>query len=326
MRRRYRLRGALCGAVLFALTSSGGGGGHVSGEPVLVGHEHGCARRTFGCDARYQGDRSVGASPVCEVSRPAFGHRRKRRTEGERRSRVRCAGRDAVRVRSLDRQGPASGLPICASDVGRGAECGAVPILNVRSNEGCPKRVVRRRKRLSSRARREWGDPNRPARDVCPGARKTSCSSRNSNFVRPPLELLIETWHPQRSLSTPVRAARARGIGRPGRTSISTIGDRQRGSRQDHRSHRPAVAGWQTRPCRPADNGVFDGLQPCVDGAGQIDVDTTRTSDGTHELVVHAQDVAGNSPLRKSWRHASTTRRLSESTLRHRRERLAQPL
>jgi len=171
-----------------------------------------------------------------------------------------------------------------------------VPILNVRSNEGCPKRGRAQAKDVSARELGVNGATRIVQRVTCVPARgKTSCSSRNSNFVRTDrLELLIEDVAPPTvAIDAGTALGRAEWVA-GAHQHLDYVATDNAGVDRVTAAIAGAVAGWQTRPCRPADNGVFDDLQPCVDGAGQIDVDTTRTSDGTHELVVHAQDVAGN--------------------------------
>jgi hypothetical protein len=172
-----------------------------------------------------------------------------------------------------------------------------LPILNVRPNEGCPKRGRAQGKSVSGREIELNGATRIVQRVTCvPSRGKSACSTRNANYVRTDrLSLLVEDTAPPSIEIFPMTlepgdwmAGRFQPLNFRARDNVG-IASASAGIAD-------ATVGSETPTCRRAvpETDGFAELLPCVPTAGQIDIDTTRIPDGTHEIAVRVQDIAGN--------------------------------
>lgn len=154
-------------------------------------------------------------------------------------------------------------------------------ILNVRPNEGCPKRGRAQGKAVAGRELALNGATRIVQRVTCVPARgKSACSGRSANYVRtdrlalvvedaipPSLEVALQDggWIAGRSQPLLYSARDNTGI-----ANVSAgIGD--------------TIVGSETPACRRAapDTDGFSDLRPCAPTSGRLYIDTTKIPDGT---------------------------------------------
>jgi hypothetical protein len=176
-----------------------------------------------------------------------------------------------------------------------------LPIVNVRPNEGCPKRGRAQGKSVSGREVALNGATRIVQRVTCVPVRgKSACSTRNANYVRTErLSLLIEDGEPP-SLGILPALSLSRGDWIAGRHQVLRFNARDNaGIANATALIGNVIVGSETPTCSravPVSDGYAE-LRPCVESAGMIDIDTTQIPDGTHEIVVQIRDIAGNTTV-----------------------------
>lgn len=171
-----------------------------------------------------------------------------------------------------------------------------IPIKNVRANERCPR--ARRAQIAGYKSRRfdVTGATRIVQRVMCvAGQGARSCSARGANYIRtykaevgiadglaPTVGILGDT-------------ALARSEWASGTQPLAYDASDNVGVRTAQAMVSGQTGGSQQRPCALASlGGAFAAQVPCPNGPGRIDVDTTSFPEGTQQLVVQAQDTAGN--------------------------------
>lgn len=172
----------------------------------------------------------------------------------------------------------------------------AIPIKNVRANQHCPGRARAQAAGYRSRTFNVTGSTRIVQRVICQGGGgRRSCSARGTNYIRT-YQAVVGVEDDQAPTAT---AAADTPLGSGAWVSGSqplnydaedNVGIRKVGALVGDQS-----GGSDQRSCSLATpSGAFADGVPCPNGAGQIAVDTHRLPEGTQQLVVQAQDTAGN--------------------------------
>lgn len=171
-----------------------------------------------------------------------------------------------------------------------------IPIKNVRANENCSPRGHTQAAGYRSRTYKVSGATRIVQRVICQGKPgHPACSARGSNYIRTYQALvgIADTQPPSSTVAqdTPL----ATGAWVSGNQSLRYDAQDNVGVRAAHALVGGADGGFDQRPCSMANpDGAFANQVPCPNGSGQITVDTHRLPEGTQQLVVQAQDTAGN--------------------------------
>jgi hypothetical protein len=173
----------------------------------------------------------------------------------------------------------------------------AIPIASVRANQGCASKAgAAQSARYAARTINITGTTRIVQRVLCEGAPgHAACSARGANFIRTYQAGvgIADSQAPSARIipDTPL------GLGAwvSGTQPLNYDASDPVGVRSMQAVIGADAAGWQQRPCAFATlDGVYANPVPCPNGRGQITVDTQRQPEGTHPLVVLAQDTAGN--------------------------------
>lgn len=178
-----------------------------------------------------------------------------------------------------------------------GPDIAAVPIKNVRANKRCPRRSSRAQAAgYRSRTFNVTGATQIVQRVICVGGdRRNSCSGRGANFIRTYKATVgvADGLAPDVAIvqDTPLALGDWVSGGQPlNYTATDNVGVRL--ARVFIGGQQP---GSHDRPCLlAAPQGLYADRVPCPNGPGRIDVRTAGLLEGTHPLVVQAQDSAGN--------------------------------
>lgn len=173
-----------------------------------------------------------------------------------------------------------------------------IPIKNVRANQRCPGRgsgLAVQAAGYRSRTFNVTGTTRIVQRVICAGGGgRKSCSARGTNYIRTyEAEVGVADNEPPAATiagDTPLAAGAWVNGSQPLnydaednvgiRVARALIGDQPNGTDQ--------------RSCALATSEAFATGTPCPNGPGAVTVDTQRLSEGTQQLVVQAQDTAGN--------------------------------
>lgn len=171
-----------------------------------------------------------------------------------------------------------------------------ISIKNVRANRGCPRASRAQAAGYRSRTFNVSGATRIVQRVICAGGQgRKSCSARGSNFIRTyQAEVgIVDTLAP--AVGVAADTALARGEWVQGTQTLNYDTNDNVGVRTAQAVVAGQTGGSQQRPCALASpDGAFANGTPCPNGPGQIEVATNRFPEGTHALVVQAQDTAGN--------------------------------
>lgn len=171
-----------------------------------------------------------------------------------------------------------------------------IAIKNVRANEHCPRPRRAQGAGYRSRTFNVAGATQIVQRVICEGGGGSkSCSARGSNYIRTyQAEVGIADEQPPAaaiSADTPL----AGGDWVSGTQPLNYDASDNVGVRMAQALVAGQTGGSDQRSCLLATpSGAFADGVPCPNGAGHIDVDTHRFPEGTQQLVVQAQDTAGN--------------------------------
>jgi hypothetical protein len=172
----------------------------------------------------------------------------------------------------------------------------AVSIKNVRANERCPLPGRAQAAGYRSRTYSVAGATRIVQRVICVGSsRVRSCSAGGANYIRTYKAVvgIIDVLPP--TVGVGADTALARGEWVSGTQPLNYDANDNVGVRVARAFIAGAPVAVQGRSCVLADSsGVYADPIPCVNGPGQLSVDTRRLADGTQPLFVQAEDAAGN--------------------------------
>jgi len=171
-----------------------------------------------------------------------------------------------------------------------------VPIKNVRANRGCPSRSRAQAAGYRSRTFNVTGATRIVQRVICQGGGgRRSCSARGTNYIRTyQAEVgIADVQAPTATIAgdTPL----ATGAWVSGTQPLNYDAEDNVGVRAARLVSGDQASAPDQRACTMATSGgAFANAVPCPNGAGHIDVDTRRFSDGSQPVSVQVQDTAGN--------------------------------
>ena len=171
-----------------------------------------------------------------------------------------------------------------------------IPIKNIRANQRCSPGTRAQAAGYRARTFDVRGATRIVQRVICQGAPgHDACSARAANYIRTyQAQVGIADGQPPATAIT-ADTPLASGAWVSGTQPLHYDAQDNVGVRETHAMVGDVEAGFDQRPCAMASpNGAFAVPVPCPNGAGQITVDTHKLSEGTQQLVVQAQDTAGN--------------------------------
>lgn len=170
------------------------------------------------------------------------------------------------------------------------------PIADVRANQRCAPARLLRLVGLKVQTLNITGATRIVQRVICEGSRRQrTCSTRGANFISTSIAAVdvIDDQAPTATIiaDTPL----ATGAWVSGSQPLHYSAEDNVGVKVAQAMSAGQEGGFDTRGCRLATpEGAFADPAPCPNGDGQIKVDTQRLPEGTQQLVVQAQDAAGN--------------------------------
>jgi hypothetical protein len=171
-----------------------------------------------------------------------------------------------------------------------------IPIKNVRANRHCPREKRAQIAGYRARTFNVSGATRIVQRVICVGGGGSkSCSARARNFIRTykAQVRIVDGVNPATAIvpDTPL----AQGAWVSGIQSLDyTAGDNV-GVRSAQALVAGRIVGTHQRTCAfAAPAGAYADVVPCPSGPGRIDIDTTRSVEGTQSLMVQTFDAAGN--------------------------------
>jgi hypothetical protein len=171
-----------------------------------------------------------------------------------------------------------------------------IAIKNVRANQGCPRPGRAQSAGYRSRAYNVSGATRIVQRVICVGSgRPRSCSARGANFIRTykATVTVADVLPPSLGISQDTPLSRGEWVS--GTQPLNYDASDNVGVRSAAALVAGTRVGLQDRPCVVADAaGNYADPVPCANGPGQITVDTKRLVEGTQQLLVQAEDTAGN--------------------------------
>lgn len=175
----------------------------------------------------------------------------------------------------------------------------AVPIKNVRANQGCPGRArgqVAQAAGYRSRTFDVSGATRIVQRVVCAGGDgRKSCSTRSANYIRTYKAEVGVTDAQAPTATILADTPLASGAWVSGNQPLNYQAEDNVGVRVATAVAAGRGAGTDERSCVLAGpEGAFSSPSPCPNGPGNIQVNTKEFSEGEQPLVVQAKDAAGN--------------------------------
>lgn len=171
-----------------------------------------------------------------------------------------------------------------------------IPIKNVRANQNCSPHGHTQAAGYRGRTYNVTGATRIVQRVICEGEPgHPACSARGSNYIRTYQALVgvADAQAPAATITqdTPLTS----GAWVSGNQPMHYDAEDNVGVRAAHAVLSGVDGGFDQRSCSMATpNGAFASPAPCPNGPGQISVDTRNLPDGSQQLVVSAQDAAGN--------------------------------
>src|SRR5215211_6438819 len=171
-----------------------------------------------------------------------------------------------------------------------------IALKNVRANQRCPRSRRAQAAGYRSRTFNVTGATRIVQRVICAGGNgRRSCSARRANYIRTyQAEAgVLDEQLPAAAISgdTPL----ATGAWVAGSQPLNYVAEDNVGVRLAQAVIGDRVGGAEQRPCTVATpDGAYASAVPCPNGPGHITVTTTQFAEGTQQLVVQAQDTAGN--------------------------------
>jgi hypothetical protein len=171
-----------------------------------------------------------------------------------------------------------------------------IPIKNIRANQRCSPGTRAQAAGYRARTFDVRGATRIVQRVICHGAPgHDACSARAANYIRTyQAQVGITDGQPPAAAitaDTPLASGAWVSASQP----LHYDAQDNVGVRSAHAIGGGADGGFDQRSCSMASpNGAFANPAPCPNGAGQITVDTHNLPEGTQQLVVQAQDPAGN--------------------------------
>lgn len=172
----------------------------------------------------------------------------------------------------------------------------AIPIKNVRANQHCPQKARAQAAGYRSRTFNVTGATRIVQRVICVGGDgRRSCSARGANYIRTYQAVVgVEDDQPP-TATVATDTALGSGAWVAGSQPLNYTADDNVGVRKAGAIAGGQAGGFDERSCSLATpGGAFADGVPCPNGAGHISVDTKSFPEGTQQLVVQAQDTAGN--------------------------------
>lgn len=180
-----------------------------------------------------------------------------------------------------------------------GPDIKTIPIKNVRANQECPGRspgLTVQAAGYRSRTFNVNGATRIVQRVVCAGGDgRKSCSARSVNYIRTyKAEVgVADEQAPTATIAGDTPLAAGAWVG--GNQPLNYSAEDNVGVRLAQAVAGERIGGFEQRPCSMArSDGAYASGVPCPNGAGHIAVQTSELLEGTQELVVRAQDAAGN--------------------------------
>jgi len=176
------------------------------------------------------------------------------------------------------------------------ADTKTVSIKNVRANQSCPHGKAPQATGYKSRTFKIDGATRIVQRVICEGtAGAKSCSARGSNYIRSYKAVVGVADAAPPTVEVATDTPLTQGAWVRGSQPLNYTANDNLGVLSAEVFIAGQSAGSQNRDCAMASpDGAFANGIPCPNGAGQINVDTTRIPDGPQLLAVQALDPAGN--------------------------------
>jgi hypothetical protein len=172
----------------------------------------------------------------------------------------------------------------------------AMPVADVRANQRCtPPRLVRP-VGLRVHTLDITGATRIVQSVVCEASvRQKTCSTRGPNFISTSIAVvdIVDNEAPVATITSDTPLASGAWVS--GTQQLHYVAEDNVGVKVAHAVAAEKEVGTDARTCQMATpEGAFATPIPCPNGGGQIKVDTHVLSEGTQQLVVHAEDAAGN--------------------------------
>src|SRR4051812_10453136 len=171
-----------------------------------------------------------------------------------------------------------------------------IAIKNVRANQRCPRRKRAQAAGYRSRTFNVTGATRIVQRVICVGGdRRKSCSARGRNYIRTyQAEVgVVDEQAPTATIAADTPLATGAWVN--GSQPLNYDAQDNVGVRLAQAVAGGRISGTDSRPCLVATtDGAYASGVPCPNGPGGITVKTTDFLEGTQQLVVQAQDAAGN--------------------------------
>jgi hypothetical protein len=177
-----------------------------------------------------------------------------------------------------------------------GPDIKPLPIKNVRANQRCPRKRRAQAAGYRSRTFNVSGATRIVQRVICVGGDgRRSCSARGSNYIRTYKAEVAVVDEQAPTVTIAPDTPLATGAWVNGTQPLSYDAQDNVGVRLAQAIAGGRVSGTDSRPCLIArSDGAYASGVPCPNGQGSLGVKTTVFSEGTQQLVVQAQDSAGN--------------------------------
>lgn len=172
----------------------------------------------------------------------------------------------------------------------------AIPIKNVRANQGCPPSRHSQASAYRLRTFNVRGATSIVQRIVCSGGDgRSTCSASAANYIRTYQAKVTIADQAGPTVAVTPDSALGRGEWVSGAQRLAYSATDNVGIRSAQALVAGQRGGSDQRDCQMASpDGQYAQGVPCPSGAGQINVDTKAFPEGTQPLVVQAQDTAGN--------------------------------
>jgi hypothetical protein len=171
-----------------------------------------------------------------------------------------------------------------------------IPIKTLPANQDCSDPAAAKDAGYNAATYNVPGATRIVQRVVCVGGQGyKSCSAGVANYIRTykATVSIVDSLAPAAQVSPDLPLGRGDWVG--GTQPLDYDATDNVGVRSAQALVGNATGGSQQRPCALAtSDGAYRDEVPCENGQGQIAVDTHRFPEGTQQLVVQAQDTAGN--------------------------------
>lgn len=176
-----------------------------------------------------------------------------------------------------------------------GPDIKPVAIKNVRANQGCTGRSRAQAAGYRSRTFNVTGATRIVQRVICHGGDGSrSCSARGTNYIRTYQAEVAVVDDQAPTATIAADTALTTGAWVSGSQPLNYDAHDNVGVKAANAVASGRGVGADQRVCLVSSDGAYSSGVPCPNGPGRMVVKTGELPDGTHQLVVDAQDAAGN--------------------------------